>query len=143
MFLACTCFRFWFQMYLVYANRKFEWVWWIWFEIHLDLLFVLHCCCDSFFSGKQFFFLTNWASKIFFLVRPRIGSNPLTGPGGGGSGPREKNLLSNRAGSGPRVGFGYGKTWLEPDPFPFLDMAKQYRFQTNSNNHANYELLSQ
>ena len=46
----------WFQMYLVSVNRKFEWVWWIWFEIHLGLLFVLHYCYDSFFSGKQFFF---------------------------------------------------------------------------------------
>ena len=46
----------WFQMYLVSVNRKFEWVWWIWFEIHLDLLFVLHCCCDSCFSGNFFFF---------------------------------------------------------------------------------------
>ena len=34
-------FRFGFQMYLGFVNWKFKWVWWIWFEISLDLLFVL------------------------------------------------------------------------------------------------------
>jgi len=27
-------------MYLGFVNRKFRWVWWICFEISLDLLFV-------------------------------------------------------------------------------------------------------
>ena len=105
-FLACTCFRFWFQMYLVSVNRKFEWVWWIWFEIHLDFLFVLHCYCDSFFSGKQFFF--NWLGfKFFFWLGHKLGP---AGP----YGPQEKNPLSKRVGSG------YGKTRPEPNPLPFL-----------------------
>ena len=103
----------WFQMYLVFVNRKFEWVWWIWFEIHLDLLFVLHCCCDSFFSGKQIFFLIDWASKIFFLVGPQIGPNPLTGPGGGGSG--KKTRLVNGPGSGHGSWpAGWVRVWKNP-----------------------------
>ena len=39
----------------------------------------------------------------------------------GGFGPREKNSFNIRAeGLGPRVGSGYEKTRLEPDPLPFL-----------------------
>ena len=62
----------WFQMYLVSVNRKFEWVWWIWFEIYLDLLFMLHYCCDSFFSGKHFF-LIDWAMDWAIVRGWRLG----------------------------------------------------------------------
>ena len=69
MFLACACFRFWFQMYLISVNRNFEWVWWIWFEISLDLLFVLlwDFKCDSFFSIFTDFSFFSGKNKIFFL----------------------------------------------------------------------------
>ena len=35
-----------------------------------------------------------FGSEIFFLVKPQIGPNPLTRPGWGESGAREKNPLS-------------------------------------------------
>ena len=65
----------WFQMYLVSVNRKFEWVWWIWFEIYLDLLFMLHYCCDSFFSGKHFFLIycaMDWAIVRGWRLGPKV-----------------------------------------------------------------------
>ena len=49
-------------MDLVFVNRKFEWVWWIWFKIYLDLLFVL---LWFFFLGKH---------KIFFFIGPLLGA---------------------------------------------------------------------
>ena len=65
---------------------------------------------------------------FFFLVGPRFGPNPaqiwqgLTGPAGpgcGGSGPREKNPFSKRAGFGPRVlARGSGPDMEKPGPNP-------------------------
>ena len=64
----------------------------------------------------------NLGFKIFFLVGPRIGLNPLTGPagsGGDGSGPRKKNSLSKRAGFGPWVlACRSGPGMKKPDPNP-------------------------
>ena len=61
---------------------------------------------------------------FFFLVGPRIGPNPLTGPAGpdrGGSGPREKNPLNKRARSEPQVlARGLSPGIEKPDPLPFL-----------------------
>ena len=111
----------WFHMYLVSVNRKFEWVWWIWFEIHLGLLFVLHCCCDSFFLGKQKFFLIDWASKFFFFfgwaTNWAQSLNGARGARGGRFGPQEKNSLSKRAGSRPQVlARGSGPGMEKPNP---------------------------
>ena len=74
MFLACACFRFWFQMYLISVNRNFEWVWWIWFEISLDLLFVLlwDFKCDSFFSiftDFSFFSRKNYIYIYIYILK--------------------------------------------------------------------------
>ena len=69
-FLACACFRFWFQMYLISVNRNFEWVWWIWFEISLDLLFVLlwDFKCDSFFSIFTDFSFFSRKNNIYIYI---------------------------------------------------------------------------
>ena len=107
----------WFQMYLVFVNRKFEWVWWIWFEIHLDLLFVLHCCYDSFFSGKQIFFLIDWASKIFFFGWATNWAQSLNGARRGRV--REKNPLGKWAGFGPWfLACGLGPSMEKPSTNP-------------------------
>ena len=56
----------------------------------------------------------------FFLVGPRIGFNPFTGPAGSGgdeSGPRKKNLLSKRVGFVPWVlACKSGPGMKKPDP---------------------------
>ena len=57
MLLTCAWFGFWFQMYVDFVNQKFEWVWWIWFEISLDLLFVLLLWYEFFFNKSVLYVL--------------------------------------------------------------------------------------
>ena len=46
-------FAFQFQMFLDSVNQKFEWVWWIWFEITLYLLFELLLWFRFFFNKSS------------------------------------------------------------------------------------------
>ena len=119
MFLACTCFRFWFQMYLVSVNSlisnafgscELE-IWMGMVDLIWDSFGFVVCAALLlwfFFLRKTILFF-NWLGFnffFFFWVGQRIGPIPLmgpTGPGRGESGPWEKNPLSKWAGSGPRV----------------------------------------